>query len=238
MGPTPLRPSTQADQNASLPMPLGLTTPSPVTTTLRIDRSPRRPPPPSPPRRGAAVGTGARRTDDRAVSFPNITESSSPLMGVGERSRGRGRDTAPTPACFLRRLPVPDHTGYLKSPRHPVLSNPLSLTRLKSKSQQVNSRCCPARAEQPALPAFRGAGYQFTWVTKARLENLPHARTPTISAADRLTGSGKMFARRCSRALIEMDRFDDVPAIDTRRSIVAVASPGHRHPTSIHRREL
>src|SRR5215470_17902116 len=61
---------------------------------------------------------------------------------------------------------------------------------------------------------------------------------PTVSAADRLTGSGKMFARRCSRALIEMDRIDDVPAIDTRRSIVAVASPGHRHPTSIHRREL
>src|SRR3954466_1979628 len=40
MGPTPLVPATQADQNASLPMPLGLTTPRPVTTTLRIDTPP------------------------------------------------------------------------------------------------------------------------------------------------------------------------------------------------------
>src|SRR5262245_9459012 len=38
IGPTPLVPLTQADQKASLPMPLGLTTPRPVTTTLRIDR--------------------------------------------------------------------------------------------------------------------------------------------------------------------------------------------------------
>src|SRR5579884_2341042 len=37
MGPTPLRPATQADQKASLPTPLGATTPSPVTTTLRMD---------------------------------------------------------------------------------------------------------------------------------------------------------------------------------------------------------
>src|SRR5262249_15258465 len=36
IGPTPLRPLTQADQNASLPTPLGATTPTPVTTTLRM----------------------------------------------------------------------------------------------------------------------------------------------------------------------------------------------------------
>src|SRR4051812_48811390 len=36
IGPTPLRPSTQADQKASLPRPLGATTPNPVTTTLRM----------------------------------------------------------------------------------------------------------------------------------------------------------------------------------------------------------
>ncbi len=36
MGPMPLRPSTHADQKASLPMPFGATTPTPVTTTLRM----------------------------------------------------------------------------------------------------------------------------------------------------------------------------------------------------------
>src|ERR1051325_4929009 len=36
IGPTPLTPLRHADQNAALPMPLGATTPSPVTTTLRI----------------------------------------------------------------------------------------------------------------------------------------------------------------------------------------------------------
>ena len=36
IGPTPLLPLTQADQNASLPTPLGATTPTPVTTTLRM----------------------------------------------------------------------------------------------------------------------------------------------------------------------------------------------------------
>ena len=36
MGPTPLRPLTQADQKGALPTPLGATTPSPVTTTLRM----------------------------------------------------------------------------------------------------------------------------------------------------------------------------------------------------------
>ena len=36
MGPTPLRPLTHAYQNASLPMPLGATTPTPVTQTLRM----------------------------------------------------------------------------------------------------------------------------------------------------------------------------------------------------------
>src|SRR5262245_49022360 len=36
IGPTPLRPFLHADQNASLPVPLGATTPRPVTTTLRI----------------------------------------------------------------------------------------------------------------------------------------------------------------------------------------------------------
>ena len=37
IGPTPLWPLRQAFQKASLPIPLGATTPSPVTTTLRID---------------------------------------------------------------------------------------------------------------------------------------------------------------------------------------------------------
>src|SRR5262245_39377441 len=36
MGPTPLRPLMQADQKGVLPTPLGATTPSPVTTTLRM----------------------------------------------------------------------------------------------------------------------------------------------------------------------------------------------------------
>src|SRR6266849_1636613 len=36
MGPTPLLPFRQAFQNASLPTPLGATTPRPVTTTLRM----------------------------------------------------------------------------------------------------------------------------------------------------------------------------------------------------------
>src|SRR5262249_26822596 len=36
MGPTPLRPSTQADQKASFPTPLGATTPTPETATLRM----------------------------------------------------------------------------------------------------------------------------------------------------------------------------------------------------------
>src|ERR1019366_7295156 len=36
IGPTPLMPFKQADQKASLPIPLGATTPRPVMTTLRI----------------------------------------------------------------------------------------------------------------------------------------------------------------------------------------------------------
>src|SRR3954465_15806522 len=40
IGPTPLRPLTHAFQNASLPKPLGATTPSPVTTTLRMAIAP------------------------------------------------------------------------------------------------------------------------------------------------------------------------------------------------------
>src|SRR6476620_6355039 len=36
IGPTPLAPSRQADQKASLPTPFGATTPTPVTTTLRM----------------------------------------------------------------------------------------------------------------------------------------------------------------------------------------------------------
>ena len=37
---TPLRPLTHASQNASLPTPFGATTPSPVTTTRRMDSEP------------------------------------------------------------------------------------------------------------------------------------------------------------------------------------------------------
>src|SRR3954465_1509314 len=40
IGPTPLRPLTHAFQNASLPTPLGATTPSPVITTLRMAFAP------------------------------------------------------------------------------------------------------------------------------------------------------------------------------------------------------
>src|SRR5262245_41179336 len=40
MGPTPLVPFTHARQKASLPTPLGATTRSPVTTTLRMTVSP------------------------------------------------------------------------------------------------------------------------------------------------------------------------------------------------------
>ena len=36
IGPTPLCPSTHACQKASLPTPLGATTPTPVITTLRM----------------------------------------------------------------------------------------------------------------------------------------------------------------------------------------------------------
>src|SRR5207249_876021 len=43
IGPMPLWPSTHACQNASLPTPLGATTPKPLTTTLRMT-SPDRPP--------------------------------------------------------------------------------------------------------------------------------------------------------------------------------------------------
>ncbi len=42
MGPTPLVPFKQADQKASLPTPLGATTPRPVMTTLRIPAIPHR----------------------------------------------------------------------------------------------------------------------------------------------------------------------------------------------------
>src|SRR6188472_2916488 len=46
---TPLRPLTQASQKSSLPIPLGATTPSPVTTTRRMDSEPPSPRMPRPP---------------------------------------------------------------------------------------------------------------------------------------------------------------------------------------------
>src|SRR5262245_23388178 len=61
IGRTPLLPLTQADQKASLPMPLGATTPRPVTTTLRISHLRAT--------HGKAAGTPpAREEDNRAQS--------------------------------------------------------------------------------------------------------------------------------------------------------------------------
>src|SRR5437660_54226 len=60
MGPTPLWPLQHADQNASLPTPLGATTPIPVTTTLRMIVLP-----PKPNAPGEACGRGTERPDGR-----------------------------------------------------------------------------------------------------------------------------------------------------------------------------
>src|SRR5262249_22799699 len=94
MGRTPLRPSTQDDQNAALPTPLGATTPRPVTTTLRMDHLRQREvPPPRAPLRiafsGQAAGDRPARRRLTASSVRTRLAHSTPPNALGRTGRRR-----------------------------------------------------------------------------------------------------------------------------------------------------